>query len=297
MTLGIWVRPGVPVCFRCRVGSVGCLGQRGQGPLVARHDHVCWAYDEPREFHSAVGEFLAEGLTQRLRVCYVADGNPAALWEHLEDLGTSNRAAVQVLSIGERYATGTVIEPVYQVQVFAAAMEEALAAGFLGLRVAADMTSLVRTPEQLDAVARYEHLVDRYMINKPLSGLCGFNKVELGEETVAQLACLHPTVNEDVTPFRLSASTCAAASLSGELDATSKNLFPMTLQWADLRPTAGELVIDASELTFIDHRSLIALAEYVQRWDARAVLLGHLPTAARLIDILDLNDVRVEVPT
>lgn len=172
---------------------------------------------------------------QRLRVCYVADGGPAALWDHLEDLDASTQAAVQVQSIDKRYPPGTVIESARLVQAYAAATEEALAAGFLGLRVAGEMTSLVRTPEQLDAFARYEHLVDRYMINEPLSGLCGFNKAELGEQTVAQLACMHPTVNEGATPFRLSASTYAAASLSGELDATSGNLFPRALRLADLR--------------------------------------------------------------
>ncbi len=262
-----------------------------------RHDHVCWAYDEPAEFRSAVGEFLAEGLTLGLRVCYVADGDPAALWEDLADLGPTNPAAVQVQSLGERYTVGQVMDPAGQVQVFAAATEEALAAGFAGLRVAGEVTSLVRTPDQLDAMARYEHLVDRYLTTRPLSGLCGYNRAELGEETIAQLTSLHPFVNEGAALFRLYASPWAAATLSGELDATSFSLFSTALRRADLQPTADELVIDASELAFIDHRSLLALAEHARRRDATAVLLADLPHAAKLIDILDLKNVRVEVPT
>ena len=259
------------------------------------HDHLCWAYDELGGFHSAMGDFLAEGLTQGLRVCYVADSDAATMWEDLRDLDRSNPAAVHIQPLGD--LAGAVMEPVGQVQALAAATEDALAAGFMGLRVAAEATSLVRTPHQLDAVARYEHLVDRYTTNQPLSVLCGFNRAELGEQTIAQLACLHPTVNDGAPLFRLYASTYAAASLSGELDVTSLGLFPMALRWADLRPTAGEMVIDASELAFIDHRSLLALAEHARSWDATAVLLADLPSAARMIEILDLKEVRVEVPT
>jgi anti-anti-sigma regulatory factor len=262
-----------------------------------RDDHVCWAYDEPGEFHSAVCEFLAEGLTQGLRVCYVADGDTRALWDDLGDLDRTNQSAVQVRSLGERYPPGAVVEPVGRMRAVAVATEEALAAGFAGLRVAVETTSLVRTPRQLDGVARFEHLVDRYMIEQPLSVLCGFNRVELGEATIAQLASLHPFVNESTPLFRLYASAYAAASLSGELDATNDSLFTTALQHADLRPTAGELVIDASELSFIDHRSLLSLANHARRCDATTVLLGDLPSAVKLIDILDLTEVRIEAPT
>lgn len=246
-------------------------------------------------------EFLADGLAQSQRVCYVTSGDTAQWSEHLQDLdeldGLRRKDATQVLRLGEPYV-GEVVEPARQMQVFAAALEDALAAGFTGLRVAADATPLVRTSEQLDAFARWEHLVDRHMINQPFTGLCCYNRAELGQEAIAQLACLHPTVHGVAPPFRLSALTDrAAASLSGELDTTSLRLFPMALRRADLRPTDGELVIDAGELTFIDHRSLLALAEHARRWDATAVLLADLPSAARMIDILDLEEVRVQVPT
>ena len=160
--------------------------EAARGP--GHHDHVGWAYDEPAEFRWAVAEFLAEGLALGLRVCYVADGDPAALCDDLVDLrdlvdlGTTNPAAVQVQSLGERYTVGSVMDPVGQVQAFVAATEAALGAGFAGLRVAGEVTSLVRTPDQLDAMARYEHLIDRCMTTRPLSGLCGYHRAELSEQ-------------------------------------------------------------------------------------------------------------------
>lgn len=264
---------------------------RGFGP----HDHLCWAYDEFGEFNSAVADFLGEGLSQGLRVCYIGDGDTATLWNDLRDLDPIDRTAAQVKPLGA--AAGAVMEPVGQLDTMTAATADALAAGFGGLRVAVEATPLVRTRDQLDAVARYEHLVDRYMIDHPLSVLCGFNRAELGQATIRQLACLHPTVNQGAPPFRLHASSCASASLSGELDATSVGVFSQALWCADLRPTTGEFVIDASELEFIDHRNLFSLAEHARRCNATAVLLGEIPSAAKLIDILDLQDVRIEVPT
>ena len=266
------------------------------------HDHLCWVYDEPGEWYSPVMEFLADGLAQGQRVCYVTSRDTAQWSEHLRDLdklATRRRKdATQVLHLGELYP-GEMVEPIRQMLAFAAALEDALAAGFTGLRVAADATPLVRTSERLAAFARWEHLVDQYMIDQPLTGLCGYNRSELGQEAIAQVACLHPTVNGVPPPFRLHASTeGAAVSLSGELDATSLHLFLTALRWADLRPTDGELVIDASELTFIDHRNLLALADHARRWDATAVLLSdHLLAAAQMIDIFDLEEVRVQVWT
>ncbi len=264
------------------------------------HDHVCWAYQDRGEFRSRAIEFLADGLAQGQRLCYLASGEVSALWDDLSDLDGLDQArqsdAIQVQSLGASYRSGAVIEPADQMQAFAAATDEALAAGFTGLRVAADVTPLVRTPEQLDAFARCEHLVDRYRTRRPFSALCAYNRAELGSETIAQVACMHPNANEGATPFRLHASTHAAATLGGELDLASLCLFSLALHRADLRPTGGELVIDAKGLTFIDHRGLLALAEHARCCDATAVLQTSLPTAARIIEILDLKDVQVEVP-
>lgn len=266
------------------------------------HDHLCWAYDEPGEFYSRAREFLADGLAQGQRVWYLGGCDTAAWWEELRDLpdahGAGRPGAVRVESLSEWNANGAAVDPVGQVRVFAAGMQDALAAGFTGLRLVAESTRRLRTPEQLDAWACCELLADRYMMTLPFSALCAYNRAELGEETIAQVACLHPTVNGDSAPFRLYSARGAAASLSGELDVTSHALFATALRRADLRPVDGELVIDAAGLEFIDHRSLITLARHARSCHATAVLRTGLATsAARIVEILGLTDVRVEVST
>jgi anti-anti-sigma regulatory factor len=270
----------------------------GFGP----HDHLCWAYDDPAEFRASAIEFVTEGLASGYRVCYVADGESVgaelAGLEGIQD--AIHRGAVQIDSLAERYAAGDVIDPERQVEAYALATQSALAAGFAGLRVVADATRLVGSAEQLDAFARYESLVDRYMAGNPFSALCAYSRAELGDEAIAQLACLHPNANSGATPFHLHASRDAEAGeleLSGELDMTSHEMFPLALRRMDPRPTDGELVIDVTGLDFLDHNSLLAISELAGRSQATVVLRTSGPMPARLIEILDLRNVRVESPT
>ncbi|MGH3900975.1 MAG: MEDS domain-containing protein [Pseudonocardiaceae bacterium] len=93
-------------------------------------------YDDPGEFKSRVLEFLADGLAQGHRVCYAANRDTAVLWDDVRDLDETKRSrrpgAVQVQSLND--ATGAVVEPIGLVQAYAAATQDALAAGFTCLR-------------------------------------------------------------------------------------------------------------------------------------------------------------------
>ncbi len=155
---------------------------------LGAHDHLCWAYDDLEEFRVAAGQFLAEGLQLGQRVCYVGDDTTDQLAADLRDAPGMDQAlsegAAQVAAVADTYPHGTVIEPEDQVAAYADATERAVTAGFAGLRVAADVTALVRSPAQLDAFARYEHLIDDYMTEQPFSAMCAYNRTELGKDTI-----------------------------------------------------------------------------------------------------------------
>jgi anti-anti-sigma regulatory factor len=262
------------------------------------HDHVCWAYESLDDFHSRAREFLADGLEQGQRVWYVALGDVAGLVEDVCAVKGMDRAlrtgAAQVVSLEGAYSLDAVMEPTAQVDTFVKAARQAVAAGFTGLRVAADVTALVRTPAQLDAFARYEYLIDRTIASEPLCGMCALDRAELGDQVINQLVCLHPSVNQPRTQFRLHAAPSAAAVLAGEVDLTSEQLFRLTVQRAEFGHAGSEIVIDATDLTYIGHRSLLTLAEHARRAHSTVVLRHAWPGAARLTHLLDLDTVRVE---
>lgn len=262
--------------------------------------HLCWGYRRPEEFAVRARAYLAEGLAAGERVLYVAPGDTGALIGRLravEAFGEGmRRGAVQVASVDSTYPRGSVVDPVAQVRAYATATEEALAAGFTGLRVAADATTLVRTPAQLDAFARYEHLVDHYMAAHPMSAMCAYDLGELGDEALAQLACMHPSSSADATPFHLHGHTRdnSSAALDGELDGDTRELWSGALERAEPRAVDGAVTIDATGLEFIDHRSLLVVADYADRHATTVVLRTPLSSPSHLVELLNLTSVRVE---
>ncbi|CCH32570.1 MEDS domain-containing protein [Actinosynnema sp. NPDC047251] len=265
---------------------------------LGAHDHVCWRYDDPPDFQARAREFLLDGLEQGYRVCYAASGDVDALVHDLSGIDGLDRAlgegAAQVTSLGATYQGGTVVEPEAQVQSYAAATEAAVRDGFAGFRVAAEATPLVRTPQQLAAFARYEHLVDRYMAEHPFSAMCAYSSAEIEDSAFAQLACLHPNTNARSPGFRLHAADDHGTVLGGEVDSPAVDLFTQALGRVDLRAQGGELVLDATELTFIDHNGLLRLADHAAHLGAPLVLRASWPGLARLVDLLDLRDVHVD---
>ena len=275
------------------------MGDTRCGVGEDRHVHLCRVVEDRSAFRSAAVAFLADGLARGLRVRYVAEGDADALWADLAPLMRLPQArrpgAVEVSTVRHAYeSVAAVVDVDAQVRSWAADTAAALADGFAGYRAAADCTSLVRTPEQLDAFARYEHRVDRLMTTVPFSGLCGFRRDALDDDTIAQLACLHPAGGGAHAPFRLHATPSADAALSGELDVSTVDLFATALDRVGLHDAPADVVIDASDLDFVDHRNLFLLEQLGQRHDRSVVLRTDRRLLHRLVAVLGMTRVRVE---
>lgn len=251
--------------------------------------HHCWVYDEPEEFQARVQTFLSEGLDRGERVWYVGEGDPIGRLPGFDD--AIQRGAAQVFPVGAAYATSPT-EPQQQVDAFADALADALARGFTGIRVAADATTLAAA----ESWNRYEHLVDRFMVDRPITGLCGFDRHRLDPLAVARLESLHPLSNTNSAGFRLHACSPAAdrAALHGELDFTNQDLLVRALSTADLEPENGEIVVEAAGVTFIDHNCVFALDRYAADRAATLVLRDPNAGADRLIHLLNPANVRAE---
>ncbi|MEU8819821.1 MEDS domain-containing protein [Actinoplanes sp. NPDC048796] len=250
--------------------------------------HECWSYEDQGLFDAYARRCVDQALAAGERVWFVPS-------QHADVTGLPGGDAVRVIRFAEAYATHEVVDPARQVAAYAAATEDALAAGFTGFRVVADVTPLVRTDEQRDAFARYEYVIGRYMRHHPMSAVCAYNRGELGERAVAELACLHESSHAAGVSFQLHpGATSAEAVLEGELDLSAEDLFATALRRTDLDRADGEVVVDATGLRFIDHRALLALQRYAESQRTTAVLRTPLGAVARLAGLLDLPHVRVE---
>ncbi len=273
-------------------GGSRTIGTVSDVRSLGRHDHACWAFEDPAEFHAAAHDFLRDGLAAGERVCFVGAERDVEAWLAAEGVGEAvSRGAASACVLDSMYAAFT---PGDQLDVYRRATRAAVDAGYVGFRVAADVTELLRRPRQIATFSRYEQIVDQYMAIEPFSAICGFQRDSLPAADLDRLMSVHPVGNGGV-PFRIFADVDGGLAIAGDLDMTSSDLLADAFAAADLPVVGDEFTLDATRLAFIDHRSLIALASFAAARDARLVLRTRKTHLARLLELLELRDVRVEV--
>jgi anti-anti-sigma regulatory factor len=260
---------------------------RGFGP----QDHLCWVHGDRGDYRPRLSEFFREGLERGLRVAYLGPGNAGELREHLDRLVDTGplltREAIRVISLEEIYGAGEPVDPTGVIERYAAATQEALADGYRGLRISADVTDLVRAPEQQDAFARCEFLLERYSARHPLSAMCEYRR-ELGD-AVTQFACMHAAAPAGLTPFQVFACDDGAVGLLGEFDQAAQIAFERAL-WR-IQPAAGDskLIFDMSEVRFMDHYALLSLDSYAEACEVPVFARSVPPAIRRVAQVLGLE--------
>jgi anti-anti-sigma regulatory factor len=261
-------------------------------------EHRCWVYDDRQAFRDQAVEFLLAGLRAGQRVQYLGSGaateltGELAAFHDLDDLLRTGRLTVS--SLDDLYGVDEVVDPQVPVAGYRVATQAALADGFSGLRVVADATALVRTPAQRQAFARYEHLIDRYMAQHPFAAMCAYDVRVLGQEAAAEIACLHPTANPGASAFRWYSPHAAAMRLVGEIDVGNQGIFDTALARTMPLLAGAAVEVDSSDLSFIDHRGLLALEAQAQRCGSQLTLVGASPVLEQIGDMLGLQAVAVK---
>jgi anti-anti-sigma regulatory factor len=172
--------------------------------------------------------------------------------------------------------------------------ENALAAGYRAFRVFAHRTSRVKDPAQRAQQVRYEHLIDRFCLEHPLTMLCAYDAAVLGNSAVAELACVHAFAHEELSPFQVRAARSADAALAGNVDVFCTDQLEQALQRIGIAASGGGVVIDATNLEFIDVRGLLTLNRYAAANDVVMVLRSPPTLVTRLLTLVDLMALRVE---
>lgn len=153
-------------------------------------DHIGWVYAGRDQFAALAFEFLSEGAVRGEKLMYVAEAP--------EPRGPRNLAAtlapdvLQVASLAEVYGPEGVVDAAAQRATFADVLAEARAAGFTGIRVAADNTALVLDDRRFHAWLGWELVADGFMAANPVTGLCAFDGDRVQVDRLRHLATLHP---------------------------------------------------------------------------------------------------------
>lgn len=263
---------------------------------LSDHDHVCWPYDDVSRFRADVVAFLSHGISRGLRVAYAGPGAPEELREHLSALPDADallvRGGLDIIALDEVYGRGAVVDAEAAVAAYAAATERALADGYRGFRIGADVTELVRSPEQHETFVHYESLVDRYAAAHPFSAVCAYH-AEIGPAALAELASVHPAAPATLSPFRIYSTVDGALGLSGEVDAGCAAQFRHALEHVRPAPGANAVVWDLTATSFLDHRALQAIDAMADRLGLAALLRRPPLLVRRLTQLVPLARVRI----
>jgi anti-anti-sigma regulatory factor len=262
----------------------------------SRGDHLCWPFRRRDELLAAARAYVAEGLSRQERVAYVSGVDPAGslpdligipgLAEHVE------RGRLQVVP-GDR-THGADAGEAADLSVLATLTEEALAAGYRGLRMFADETVRVHDPARRMRQVSYEHQLDRFCCTHPLAALCAYDAAALGNSAVAELVCVHALAHGDLSPFHLRAARGADAALAGSIDVFCVDQLEQALRRTGVARAGGIVAIDAADLEFIDVRGLLTLDRHAVSTGATIVLRSAPPVVTRVLELVDMVAVRVE---
>jgi anti-anti-sigma regulatory factor len=256
--------------------------------------HACWVFDRKQHFVEAALEYLTEGLRFGQRLAYVGSEPLDEQRERLDPLGDVgaliDRGALQLFTLPDLYRVGEPVDPDAQLAIYDGATKQALADGFSGLRVAAQVTDLVAEPSTREAHVRWESIADSFMAANPLSALCGYEREALSEDLLGDLAAVHPAARgvADLAPFHLF-SDSGNLVLEGEVDLFSANALDRAFALVDSGTAPDSL--DLGELEFIDHQALYALAGHTRRLGAegQCPVRNAPPIVDRLCDLLELK--------
>ena len=264
-------------------------GMRLECLRLRPHDHVGWVFSGQAEFDALAEPFLAEGAARGERLMYIAaDPGPAAVAGLRNALGAD---AVRVTSIAEVYGASGIVDAAAQRATFAAALADARANGYSGIRVAADNTPMVTDDQRMAAWVRWEITADRFMSENPVTGLCAFNGDKVDVNRLRHLATLHPLSPADrpEPQFRVFTGD-GNLCVEGLIDSFAVTQLPVYL---DVLPPKTGVLIDLAAATLASRAVLTRLGNLAGtrvtvtiRGDAAA--LDHLaavglPASTRLI--------------
>ena len=230
-------------------------------------------------------EFLAEGAARGQRLVVVGTLGPWSERIERELRASTDLAEGQLLLIeaADVYAIGRPIDAEAQLAAYDAMIERAMTDGYSGLCVLAEGSALL-APELIESHVAWEARADRFMVGRPLDGLCCFDARAVGSETTAALVSVHadPDPERPWMP-RVFALPEGAVGLAGELDSFASPQLRRALDVAC--GEAEELVLDLGRVTFLDHGALLALAEFTaQRRAAGAdVTVRDAPPLTRVL--------------
>jgi anti-anti-sigma factor len=238
-------------------------------------DHICWVVDDASEYLRDGKALLAEGSRQgQLRVVFGPRGS-AVLME---------LAAIADLSFDPRvtFLGGGPVIPRIMLVAFRELSQRALAGGYQGVRILADMDWLLPGQLTADEIARLEVFADRAARELSATIICTYRRASFDTAAILNALSMHKAHRgrADRPQFHFATDGSAAIwELSGEIDLAVSSAFAAALGAA---LSLGARVLDVAGVQFVDIAGLRAIASAARDAAVPVELRGASPAFRRL---------------
>jgi hypothetical protein len=254
-------------------------------PEPSSGDHLCWVYDDDATFDAGVRQFVAGGLARGERLLCVGDRvidrvrSGAAGVEGVESLVADGR--LELLTFAEAYAAAGPFGPEPQLAFYRSVTQAAVAEGYRGLRVIAEVSPLAEEAGSRADLVRWEHVADEFMAQgSGMSAMCAY-RGDLPGAALTDVASAHPLVHAGpgLPAFRLFFDRGGLA-LAGSVDTFDAGRLAALLASS---PVEGPVAtLDLTFLDFLDGAGCRVLARWARDLRDHSISL-ELYRAPRLL--------------
>lgn len=282
-------RPSKSTSTGSRRRSVGTVHDTH---LLGRGDHLFWPYSYREAFRSMTARVVADGVELGEQVLYIG-------WRGVEEAQTDLQRVVHLASLLDervvRVQAADVLRDGVQsvdherlLDEIEKAARAAQASGFTGLRLVGDATGLIDAPGGLEEYLSLDQGLERLMADGfGITAVCALDLSALDRDAATEVACVHPAASATLAPFVFHAESEGRFRLAGEVDAWNCECLERILSRAI--DSGSTIEVDATDLDFIDHRSLLCLDRWAARRKCSVTLEECKGPAARLAQLLPLE--------
>lgn len=253
--------------------------------LLAPGDHVCWIFEQDDEYLPAMARFVAGGLRERQRVVYLTGSVPseavvAGLASHT--LGVPDAVCSGQLRLDP---AGGRLDPAGMTAAFARDIDQAIADGYTGLRLVADM-GWARGETYLTG---YEERANELFLDGRALAVCLYDRRLFAAAGLHAVSHAHPStcgtyVPESWAPMlRARRTGPASVSLSGEADLSNRGALGGVLDVLLAEADGAPVRLDARDLTFLDAGAAGLLARAAETATDGVVLAGATPAVVQVL--------------
>jgi len=166
-------------------------------------DHLCGLYQNRQQLWRMAISFIQKGLENGEKCLYVAEESGLLeMQSALQQQGTSvqpylAQGRLLLLTAEDTCLQSGVFSPEALIGALLRILQETIAEGYLGLRMAMEMSWALRWASSLAWLAEYESKLNCYFSQHPVTTLCLYNQRRFPEEVLLDVLRTHPLVALD----------------------------------------------------------------------------------------------------